>query len=163
MNLEKQFTEIYEAHASKVFRLCLGYASGNEDLAKEWQQETFIKVWQHRKSFKGKSSISTWIYRIAVNICLADLRKTKLHTQISDKLVVSATTEPEYTKKEEQLEQMYHCISQLTQNNKTIILMELEEISQLEIAETVGLTHGTLRTRLNRIRQSLLKCITNGK
>lgn len=163
MNLEKQFTEIYNAHASKVFRLCLGYASGNEDLAKEWQQETFIKVWQHRKSFEGKSSIGTWIYRIAVNICLADLRNTKLHTQISDKLVISATTELEHTKKEEQLEKMYHCISQLTQSNKTIILMELEEIPQSEIAETVGVTHGTLRTRLNRIRQSLLKCITNGK
>ena len=163
MNLEKRFTEIYNAHASKVFRLCMGYASGNEDLAKEWQQETFIKVWQHRKSFKGKSSIGTWIYRIAVNICLADLRKTNPYTQVNHKLVVSDGTELEHTKKEEQLEQMYHCISQLTQNNKTIILMELEEIPQSEIAETVGLTYGTLRTRLNRIRQSLLKCITNGK
>lgn len=163
MNLEKQFTEIYNKYAFKVFRLCLGYASGNEDLAKEWQQETFIKVWQHRKNFKGKSSIGTWIYRIAVNICLADLRKTKLHTQVNDKLVVSDATELEHAQKEEQLEQMYRCISQLTQNNKTIILMELEEIPQSEIAETVGLKHGTLRTRLNRIRQSLLKCITNGK
>ena len=163
MNLEKRFTEIYNAHASKVFRLCMGYASGNEDLAKEWQQETFIKVWQHRKSFKGKSSIGTWIYRIAVNICLADLRKTNPYTQVNDKLVVSDGTELEHTQKEEQLEQMYHCIGQLTQNNKTIILMELEEIPQSEIAETVGLKHGTLRTRLNRIRQSLLKCITNGK
>lgn len=163
MNLEEQFTEIYNKYASKVFRLCLGYASGNEDLAKEWQQETFIKVWQHRKKFKGKSSIGTWIYRIAVNICLADLRKTKLHTQVNEKLVVSDGTELEHTKKEEQLEQMYRCIGQLTQNNKTIILMELEEIPQSEIAETVGLKHGTLRTRLNRIRQSLLKCITNGK
>ncbi len=163
MNLEKRFTEIYNAHASKVFRLCMGYASGNEDLAKEWQQETFIKVWQHRKSFKGKSSIGTWIYRIAINICLADLRKTKPHTQVNDKLVVSDATEMGHTQKEEQLEQMYRCIDQLTQNNKTIILMELEEIPQTEIAETVGLTYGTLRTRLNRIRQSLLKCITNGK
>ncbi len=163
MNLEKQFTEIYNKYASKVLRLCLGYASGNEDLAKEWQQETFIKVWQHRKNFKRKSSIGTWIYRITVNICLADLRKNKLHTQVNDKLVVSDATELEHTKKEEQLEQVYRCISQLTQNNKTIILMELEEIPQSEIAETVGLTHGALRTRLNRIRQSLLKCITNGK
>lgn len=163
MNLEKQFTEIYNTHACKIFRLCLGYASGNEDLAREWQQETFIKVWQYRKSFKEKSSVSTWIYRIAVNICLSDLRKTKQHIQISDKLVVSTNTESEYTKKEEQLTQMYRCISQLTQNNRAIILMELEEIPQLEIAETMGLKHGTLRTRLNRIRESLLKCITNGK
>ena len=77
MITEREFNNIYASHAHKVFRLCLGYASGNEDLAKEWQQETFIKVWKHKGSFKKKSSISTWIYRIAINTCLGDLRKSK--------------------------------------------------------------------------------------
>ena len=77
MNTEQDFTNIYNLYASKVHRLCLGYASGNNELAKEWLQETFIKVWKHRNSFKGKSSIDTWIYRIAVNVCLGDLRKSR--------------------------------------------------------------------------------------
>ena len=77
MITEQEFTNIYNLHAFKIHRLCLGYASGNNELAKEWLQETFIKVWKHRNSFKGKSSIDTWIYRIAVNVCLGDLRKTK--------------------------------------------------------------------------------------
>ena len=79
MITEQQFTNSYNLHASKVHRLCLGYASGNNELAKEWCQETFIKVWKHRNSFKGKSSIDTWIYRIAVNICLGDLRLSLIH------------------------------------------------------------------------------------
>ena len=70
MITEKDFTAIYNTHASKVHRLCLGYASGDQDLANEWLQETFIKVWNHRKSFKGEASINTWIYRIAVNTLL---------------------------------------------------------------------------------------------
>ena len=163
MNIEKDFTEIYNTHASKVFRLCLGYATGDEDLAKEWQQETFIKVWKHRKSFKEKSSISTWIYRIAVNVCLGDLRKSKKHLSINEEVLETDLTNTESENQEAPIKKMYDCISQLTPNNKAIILLELEETPQATIAETLGMAHGALRTRLTRIRQSLLKCITNGK
>nr|WP_319400910.1 sigma-70 family RNA polymerase sigma factor [uncultured Carboxylicivirga sp.] len=162
MKIEEEFDHIYSTYAPKVFRLCLGYASGNEELAKEWQQETFIKVWNHRKSFHGKSSISTWIYRIAVNICLGDLRKSSKHTQINE-TILEDTLATENENKEVPIEKMYQCIDQLTPNNKTIILLELEETPQATIAETMGVAHGALRTRLNRIRQSLLKCITNEK
>lgn len=162
MDIEKQFTEIYNAHASKVYSLCLGYAAGDEDLAKEWQQETFIKIWKHRKSFEGRSSVSTWVYRIAANTCLADLRKSKPYVRIVD-IEVADDTVHHIEDRESQIEKMYRCIGKLTINNKTIILMELEDIPQATIAETTGMAHGTLRTRLNRIRQALLKCITNGK
>ena len=163
MKIEKEFSQIYNTYAPKVFRLCLGYASGNEELAKEWQQETFIKVWNHRNSFQGKSSVSTWIYRIAVNICLGDLRKSSKHTQINGNLPETDWTDAENENKEVQIKKMYQCIDQLTQNNKTIILLELEDTPQATIAETLGIAHGALRTRLSRIRQSLLKCITNEK
>ncbi len=163
MNIEKEFTEIYSTHASKVYRLCLGYASGDEDRAKEWQQETFIKVWKHTKSFKQESSIGTWIYRIAVNICLGDLRKSKKHTHINENILASNIVDTGEKKHDDQIAKMYHCINQLTKSNKTIVLLELEEIPQVTIAETLGVAHGTLRTRLSRIRKALLKCITNEK
>ncbi|MEM6878275.1 MAG: sigma factor-like helix-turn-helix DNA-binding protein [Bacteroidota bacterium] len=64
---------------------------------------------------------------------------------------------------DEKLKKMYRCINQLTEQNKALILLELEEIPQATIAETVGLAHGAVRTRLSRIRKALLKCMTNGK
>ena len=163
MITEREFNNIYASHAHKVFRLCLGHAAGNEYLAKEWQQETFIKVWKHRGSFKKKSTISTWIYRIAINTCLGDLRKSKKHIQINESILGAPETPNENEIKDGQLTKMYDCINQLNQNNKAIILLELEEIPQATIAETMGLAHGALRTRLSRIRQALLKCITNEK
>jgi len=163
MNIEKEFTDIYKTHASKVYRLCLGYASGDDDLAKEWQQETFVKVWKHRKSFKGNSSVSTWIYRIAINICLGDLRKSKKHVQIDDNIHALDLTHMDEEKHEDKIQRMYDCINKLSKNNKTLILLELEEIPQATIAETLGINHGAVRTRLNRIRKTLLKCITNEK
>ncbi len=163
MKIEKEFNHIYNTYAPKVFRLCLGYASGNEELAKEWQQQTFVKVWNHRKSFQEKSSVSTWIYRIAVNTCLGDLRKSSKHTQINENILETDWTDAESENLEVKIKKMYQCINQLTQNNKAIILLELEDTPQATIAETLGIAHGALRTRLSRIRQSLLKCITNEK
>ncbi|GGI57665.1 RNA polymerase sigma factor [Winogradskyella haliclonae] len=160
---EQEFTKIYNSNASKVHRLCLGYASGNNELADEWLQETFIKVWNHRNSFKGKSAIDTWIYRIAVNICLGDLRKSRKSIPINEDLLSKRSNDEENDNDEKNIKQMYHCIDQLTEQNKALILLELENISQATIAQTVGLAHGTLRTRLSRIRKSLLKCIKNGK
>jgi len=163
MITEQEFTNIYNLHASKVHRLCLGYASGNNELAKEWHQETFIKVWKHRNSFKGKSSIDTWIYRIAVNVCLGNLRISRKSITINEDLLSNSTYDDNKNDDEKNIKKMYHCIGQLNEQNKALILLELENIPQTTIADTVGLTHGTLRTRLSRIRKSLLKCITNGK
>ena len=163
MITEKEFTNIYNLHASKIQRLCLGYASGNNELAKEWLQETFIKVWKHRNSFKGKSSIDTWIYRIAVNVCLGDLRNAKKNVTLNDAVLSNNDCNTENENDEKNIKKMYHCINQLNEQNRALILLELENIPQATIADTVGLAHGTLRTRLSRIRKSLLKCIKNGK
>ncbi len=161
MKLEENFTEIYNKHVPKVYRLCLGYASGDENLAKDWVQETFIKVWNHRKSFREKSSVSTWIYRIAVNICLSDLRKTKQHKILNTAIDKSEITAQEEHCVDENIQKMYHCIKKLNTKNKTLILLELEEVPQINIAETLGIGHGSVRTRLSRLKKILLKCIKN--
>lgn len=164
MNIEEQeFTEIYNVHASKVFRICLGYASGDENQAHEWQQETFIKIWKHRKTFKGKSSIGTWIYRVAVNVCLSDLRKHKKYVPLNNDILTSISPEFDEDGRANEIEKMYFCINQLGKKHKTLILLELEDIPQTTIAETLGLSHGAVRTRLNRIRKTLLKCIKDEK
>jgi len=163
MNTEQEFTTIYNSYASKVHRLCLGYASGNNELANEWLQETFVKVWKHRNSFKGKSSIDTWIYRIAVNVCLGDLRKSRKSITINEEVLSNSIIDDNNDNDEKNIKKMYHCIEKLNEQNRALILLELENIPQATIADTVGLAHGTLRTRLSRIRKSLLKCIRNGK
>ncbi len=163
MDIEKDFSTIYNLHSQKVFRLCLGYSGGDEFLAQEWHQNCFIKVWNHRHSFKGNSSVSTWIYRIAVNTCLSDLRKPKKTTSIENVAVADKIDEETEPHDRNDLKKMYKCIDQLNHQNKTLILLELEEIPQAEIADTLGIKHGAIRTRLSRIRQTLLKCINHGK
>ncbi|WP_172443349.1 RNA polymerase sigma factor [Nonlabens agnitus] len=160
---EAEFTTTYNNLHPKVYRLCLGYVTGDEQIARELCQQTFINVWNHRKSFKGNSKIDTYIYRIAVNCCLGHLKKKKpTNIDIRDQTkMVDDSVLPEENPKT--IEQLYRCIDQLKPINKTVILMELEEIPQDEIATTLGYSHGSIRTRLSRIREALLKCITHGK
>ncbi|MGY6520547.1 MAG: RNA polymerase sigma factor [Mongoliitalea sp.] len=159
---EQDFNQLYYTYAPKVHRLCLGYSSGDVALANEWLQETFIKVWNHSNSFRGDASMDTWIYRIATNICLGDIRRFKKQVRIKGELMTESIIDEPVNDEAETIEKMYACIDQLSEQNKTLILLELENIPQETIASTVGLAHGTLRTRLSRIRKSLLNCITNG-
>ena len=157
---EATYKKIYEENYPKVFRLCLGYTGGDEPFSKDLAQETFLKIWQHLDSFRNESAIETWIYRIAVNTCLAALRKEKKkngtmqieNLQLSDEISNSEN-------KEIMLAQLYACIKKLTVSNKAIILLELEGLPQQEIATIMGLKHEAVRTRIHRIKNQLTKCV----
>lgn len=156
MNKKESFQKIFEEHYDKVIRLCLGYVNGHQDLANDLAQETFIKVWQHLPSFRNHSNLTTWIYRITVNTCLQELRKKKIkHLEID-----VATEEAEnFDYKDNRLKYMYRCINKLTEENETIILLELDNVPQAEIAQIVGISHQAVRTRIHRIKDKLAKCI----
>lgn len=158
--MDSNFETIYKEHYSKVIRLCSGYVNGDVDLAKDLAQEVFIKVWEHLDSFRNESSISTWIYRIAVNTCLMQLRR-KTRTVPLKNIEKSETDDhnEDEVQKEKQLIQLHGCISKLFHVDKSVILLELEGLPQREIAEVTGLTHESVRVRIHRIKEKLLKCI----
>ena len=157
-NNEKEFQRIYQENYTKVIRLCLGYVKGNEFLAKDLAQEVFVKVWQSFHDFRHQSHISTWIYRITVNTCLQELRKKK-YVDLKRDLEHDDTTNA--LENEARFEAMYKCINTLSAENKTIILLELEQVPQMEIAEIIGISHVAVRTRIHRIKEQLSKCVSH--
>lgn len=159
-DLESKFKDIYKVNYPKVIRLCLGYANGDDMLAKDLAQEAFIKVWQNLDTFRKESSLSTWIYRITVNTCLISLRNKKRITNSYslDNIEDSKDLSTEENK-EQKLKQLYTCINKLNKDNKSIILLELEGLPQKEIAEVMGLTHEAVRVRVHRIKNELTKCV----
>ena len=158
---KKAFEIIYQENYPKVLRVCKGYHNGDEMIAKDVTQEVFIKVWQKLDTFRDKANISTWIYRIAVNTCLMNLRKVRKKTTAIDRHLVhledALNTESE--EKEKQFHLLYNCIDNLNTDNKSIILLELEGLPQQDIAEIMGLSHEAIRTRVHRIKNQLTKCV----
>lgn len=161
MTEKKQFNDIYDKHYNKVFRLCKGYFCGDIALASDATQEIFIKVWEKLDSFRNESSISTWIYRIAVNTCLLYLRKSSSRKEIRTDQLPQVVSEIYSSEKDEQLKQMYQCIQKLEETNKIIILMTLDGIEYPQIAEVIGISEETLRVRIHRIKKSLTQCVQN--
>lgn len=152
-NQEQQFKELYQKYGPKVQRLCLGY-TGNQMEAEDLLQEVFVKVWQNLNKFRGESQVSTWIYRIAVNTCLYQIRAIKNKKSVDlEKAPVLLETESD--NKEQQVQILHKAISELKESDRLIITLLLEEVSYPEIAQITEISEVNLRVKIHRIKQQL--------
>lgn len=159
MQQQEAFTAIYQQQYAKIFRLCKGYFNGDEATAVDATQEVFIKVWQHLERFRNESSISTWIYRIAVNTCLLYLRKAATRKEVKTDLLPDKADEAYDPIKDQRLQKMYHCIQQLDETGRLIILLVLDGVEYADIASITGITEDTLRVKIHRIKKTLTNCV----
>lgn len=146
------FEEIYKQYSPRVLRLCMGY-TGDAMKADDLLQETFIKVWQNLEKFRGDAQIGTWIYRIAVNTCLQNIRLEKKNE--SARMQEGTDVRAENDQKEQQVQLLYKCITMLEENDRLIIGLYLEEVPYAQIAQAVGITEGNLRVKIHRIKEQL--------
>jgi len=146
-----EFEEIYTQYSPKIFRVCMAYMNDRE-LAQDITQETFIAVWQHLSSFKNESKISTWIFRIATNNCLRAIEKNK---RIKTTDLPADIIHTNDDSKEEKINFLYSCISELDEIDRIIISLVLEDLPQAEIASIVGLSDANTRVKIHRIKERL--------
>lgn len=148
-----EFEEIYNSYNQKIYRLCMSY-SNDRDLAKDLTQETFIQVWTNLSKFRNESSIGTWIFRIASNICLRQIERSKKN--ITSELPFQLEEKQEESN-DTQIAFLYKCISELPEPDRLIISLVLEEQPQKEIADILGISEGNIRVKIHRIKQLLTK------
>ncbi len=154
MNQQKEkFTELYNEHAPGIRKLCLGY-TGDGAMAEDLLQETFIAVWHNMEKFRGDAKWSTWIFRIAVNTCLSHLRKMNHKMVNMDELPLAGLAD-ETHQKEQEVQLLYKCVSQLAEADRLIITMVLENKSYPEIAAITDISENNLRVKIHRIKKQL--------
>jgi RNA polymerase sigma-70 factor, ECF subfamily len=121
-------------------------------------QEIVLQLWKSFPSFRGESKITTWMYRIALNTAISGLRKQSRQVKTEDLSDLHFNiTEGGGADLEENFQKLQWAIRQLTEIERAMIMMALEEISYEEIAETIGITQNNVRVRMNRIREKLKK------
>jgi RNA polymerase sigma-70 factor (ECF subfamily) len=150
---DKAFRALYDHYAPFVWRLVLRMTS-DQQLATELLQDTFIRVHGALKKFKGDSSLSTWIYRIAHNAVLMSYRKKrkmKLHDTFDDQIAAFSHAD-QYQNK-----QLVHkVLADLTIEDRFLLVTrEIDGLSFEEIAQICGISAGTLRTRLHRLKETI--------
>ncbi|MEQ8237919.1 MAG: RNA polymerase sigma factor [Cyclobacteriaceae bacterium] len=162
-NKKSLFEKLFRDYQAMVRQMCLGFMKGDEDDAQDLAQEVFINTWSALDSFKNTSSHKTWIYRITVNTCLKYIRDKKAGNQIRIDLMQEQIAEPENQSKqsEQQHQSLYRAIGQLSEVDRLVIMMVLDELDYKDIASVIGINEGNLRVKIHRIKKNLKKILEN--
>lgn len=158
---------VYDQYVRMVYSICFRM-TGNKEEAEDAAQEVFIKVFNSFDSFREDSKISTWIYRIAVNICINRQRRKKIINFLSLDFWVEEKGETgmssnnenpgENLEKSEIRKIVQAEINTLPANQKTaIILSRYEELSYKEISKIMGITISAVESLLFRAKKNLAK------
>ncbi len=162
MNKDLYFKQVLDENKDRIYRICCAYERDPDD-RNDLYQEIMINIWKNLGKFEGRSLISTWIYRIAVNTSLMhiqkeskrNLNKTELNENIISTTADSNEEKEEKIETGKQIEQLYESINSLASLDRLIISMVLDELSYKEIAEVTGLKVNNIGVRINRIKKEL--------
>jgi RNA polymerase sigma-70 factor (ECF subfamily) len=155
------FRELYAGHVGRIYALCLRLA-GDSALAEELTQDTFVRAWERLDSFRGESAFGTWIFRIAVNVALAERRgrgrrEGRVALSADPELLPAAAGEDRHADRMD-LEQ---AIAGLPPRARAVFLLyDVEGYQHDEIARLTGIAEGTSKTQLFRARRLLREALT---
>ena len=166
---ESAFREIVEHHQSKVFSIIHGIVRQRNDV-EDIAQQVFAKVYLSLRNFDFRSSLITWIYKITVNECFDYLRKRKVR-----KLVYESDLSEDEVRRVENSEPVVDrqtpadtdlarrdyvlkLLSRVSEEERSLLMMkEVEGYSVEELAESTGMNENTIKVKLFRARQKLVK------
>ena len=151
--MEQAFLKDIQQHQNIIYKVCNLYRDRRED-QEDLFQEIVYQLWKAYPGFKGESKLSTWMYRIALNTAIAAYRKPKIDItypeELPDHMPYASDTN---SSENEQL--LFRALRTLTDAEKAVISLYLEDYSYQEIAAITGLTESNVGVRLNRIKTKL--------
>ena len=160
----KQFETLLEQHRGILFKVAGTYCFDpveREDL----MQDIATQLWRAFPSYDSTRCFSTWMYRIALNVAISSLRHRNqiqrntipLETEEHDTIGSTATA----VESNERLQLLYHCIAGLDPLNRALLLLHLDERSQRDIADILGISETNVATKLGRLKQRLRSDMRN--
>jgi RNA polymerase sigma-70 factor (ECF subfamily) len=159
MNEKEQrqhFRNIIEQHKGILFKVARAYCPNEVD-RQDLIQEMMIQIWQSIHRYNNQNSISTWLYRISLNVAISFYRKTTIrsnkHTTLNEQTEQIPTEDK--TTSERQLNLLEQFISELKEFDKALMILYLEDKSHAEIAEILGMSVSNVGTKIGRIKDKL--------
>lgn len=176
MRDERAFNELVELYEARVFRLVFRML-GRRDEAEDMAQEVFVQVFKAIGTFRGDSKLSTWIYRVGVNLCKNRMKYlSRRHARGEEELepaaeqapldeakgvTLGSVDRPDRMVEGLQVQRLVQsCISEMDPDfREVLILRDVEDLSYEELAQITGLPEGTVKSRLHRARAMLKACV----
>lgn len=159
---ESIFLNALEKNQEKLFRICSIYSKDTDD-AKDLFQEVLVNIWRSMSTFRGNSSLGTWMFRIALNICL---RFSSQHTKKQHKFIrldsITIENLGEEDKSDVDTDKLINlraCVKNLDKGDKAVVALYLEGLAYREISTILGLSENHVAVKVKRIKSKLLNCI----
>ena len=155
-DLENKFLADFKKNQNIVHKICRIYTT-NADAHNDLFQEITIQLWKNYPKFRGDSKFSTWMYRVALNTSISLYRKStkRISTQDFDDVAFKVKSNDYDDTEEVQLKALYNAIHNLSDIEKALIFLYLENKSYDEISETLGISNGNARVKMNRAKEKL--------
>lgn len=162
------FERLMEPLEQLVWRVCWHY-TGNREAAEDCGQEAMIRIWRNLANYRGECALESWVYRIAANCCMDWLRKKKRDWSVSMEPMVeqgfdpaddSPGTEEQVVAKDER-QRLREAIALLPEDQReALILTQLEKVPYEEAARALGVSEGTVKSRVNRAKARLKEILS---
>lgn len=152
---EQIFSKLIKDNQGLIIKVSRLYTNSLED-EEDLFQEIVLQLWRSYDTFQGKSKISTWMYRVALNTAITLFRK-KTKSPKTDELMDYHHGDylEEDDEKEQQISLLYRVIKLLPKMERAIVMMYLDDQPYREIAETLGISEVNARVKMNRLKKTL--------
>jgi len=161
--LKEQFIPIFEKNIGIILKISRAYSTTTHD-REDLINDIALELWKAFPNFRGDSKISTWIYRIALNVSMNYSRKKKSNfLSFSETNLFEVSDWLSNEENNEQSELLYECIDELKEFNKVIILLYLDGNSYEAISTITGISKTNVGTRISRIKEQIKEIINTKK
>ncbi len=153
------FSELLQRHAGIVFKVANTYARGSEDRA-DLAQEIAAQLWRAWPKYDPTRSVTTWMYRIALNVAISHVRSNSLRLRhdavpLDEDLHDLADANAVDSETEQHLRLLQQFIARQQPLDRALLLLYLDERSQREIADILGLSESNVSTKIGRLKQRI--------
>lgn len=153
------YTSSILPYAAIIIKICRAYTNTQEDF-EDYYQEVCLQIWKSRDNFHKQSKWSTWVYRLSLNVCLTLLKKKKnSRQQFASDSLIQEEIEEGHRFADESLNRLYDAIKKLSEIDRGVILLYLEEKSYQEIANIIDTNPNNIGVRIKRIKERLKKLL----
>ncbi len=160
--LAAEFSERITENQGAIYKVCNVYANSRED-REDLKQEIILQLWKSYPSFQGKSKFSTWMYRIAFNTAITNIRKSKRHPIVEalSGIEQSIPVREDIDYMDDDMNSLFKAIGKLKDVEKAIVTLYLEEKSYKEIGEIGGISEKNVSVKIVRLKDKLKKLINS--
>jgi RNA polymerase sigma factor (sigma-70 family) len=157
---DDQFSILIEEHKGIIYKIANSYCRNAED-RKDLIQEIIVQLWKSHGRYDDRFKLSTWIYRIALNVAISAYRRErKRSARVSplEEIIIEPPVESEQS--DPRIAILHRVIDQLDELNRALMILYLDDNSYRDIAGILGLTETNVATKINRLKLKIKEQLT---